>query len=239
MRIDVITLFPGMFPPVLGESIMGRAQEKECLSLAVHDLRDWSGNRHRKVDDKPFGGGPGMVMRAAPVVEAVEAVRQGSDHPGRLIIPGPQGRRFDQSLAHALAQEERLVFVCGHYEGIDERVYDYLQPEEISIGDYVLTGGELAVMVIVDAVVRLLPGVLGSAESLEHESFEQNRLDYPHYTQPAQWRGLAVPEVLRSGHHGQVDAWRQAQALSRTRQRRPDLLPEGEPILGTSASRGQ
>lgn len=228
MRIDIISLFPGMFEPVLNESIMGRAQEKGLLDLVTHDLRDWSGNRHRKVDDKPFGGGPGMVMRVAPVVEAVEAVQSATEPIARLIIPGPQGRRLDQSLAHELSQEERLLFVCGHYEGMDERVYEYLSPEEVSIGDYILTGGELATMVIIDAIVRLLPGVLGSAESLEHESFEHGMLDYPHYTQPAEWRGLVAPEVLRSGHHGNVNAWRHEQALLRTRQRRPDLFQNGD-----------
>ena len=237
MRVDIISIFPDMFAPVLGESILGRAQDAGTLELHSHDLRDWSGNRHRKVDDKPFGGGPGMVMRVAPVVEAVEAVRGMAPETGRLIIPGPQGRPFTQAVARELSMEARLVFVCGHYEGIDERVYDMLRPDEISLGDYVLTGGELAVMVIVDAVGRLLPGVLGSAESLHRESFDGNLLEYPHYTQPAEWRGMPVPDVLRSGHHGQIEAWRVAQSRERTLRRRPDMLqqigdaPEGGAAL--------
>jgi tRNA (guanine37-N1)-methyltransferase len=224
MRVDVLTIFPGMFAPVLGESILRIAREKDRLDVRVHDIRDWSTDKHRKVDDRPFGGGPGMVMKAQPVADAVEAVRAEAAPPGRLVFLTPDGERFDQARARAYAAEERLVLVCGRYEGFDERLFDAFAPERISIGDYILTGGELPALVVIDAVARLLPGVLGCADSAAEESFETGRLDHPHYTQPAAWRGMAVPEVLRSGDHARVDAWRREAALARTRARRPDLL---------------
>jgi len=242
MRIDILSLFPGMFPPVLGGSILGIAQEKGHLDLHLHDIRTWTQSRHGKVDDKPFGGGPGMVLCCQPVVDAVEAVRALAEPPGRLIFLGPDGKRFDQSAASGLAPEPRLILVCGRYEGFDARIFELLAPEVISLGDFVLSGGEIAAMAVVEATVRLLPGVLGSGESLEHESFSvfappprakgkkgpsappRRLLDYPHYTQPAVFRGLAVPEVLRGGDHAKIAAWRREQAEEKTRALRPDLL---------------
>ncbi|MFH0910022.1 MAG: tRNA (guanosine(37)-N1)-methyltransferase TrmD [Planctomycetota bacterium] len=235
MRMDFISVFPEIFGPALATGMFRIAREKGLASFFLHDLRDWSGNRHRKVDDRPFGGGPGMVMRAGPVAEAVEDVRGMAERPGRLLFLAPDGERFCQARARSLAGEERLLFVCGRYEGFDERIFRVLAPERISIGDYILTGGELAALVVADAVVRLLPGVVGSPESLERESFERCLLDHPQYTQPAVWRGLAVPEVLRSGDHAAIEAWRAAEALRRTRERRPDLVEGGgSPRAGES-----
>lgn len=213
-----------MFAPVLDESILGIAQEKKLAEFHTHDIRDWSGNKHRKIDDKPFGGGPGMVMRAEPVVSAVEDVVNMDDRPCRLLFMTPQGKTFDQDMARELSAEKRLCMVCGRYEGFDERILEALKPEEVSIGDYVLTGGELAAMVIADSVVRLIPGVLGSGESLESESFEGGLLDFPQYTQPADWRGMGVPEVLRSGNHAKIAEWRKQKALEKTKANRPDIL---------------
>jgi len=227
MRIDFITIFPGMFAPVLGESMMRRAQEKGLAEFHVHDLRDWSGNRHRKVDDRPYGGGPGMVMRAEPIVAAARAVRATGSPEGRLILTSPAGRRFDQAVARELAAAERLVIVAGHYEGVDERVRDVLAPEEISVGDYVLTGGELPALVIADAVVRLIPGVLGAPEGTSEESFEGGLLEFPQYTRPVDFEGHRVPAVLRGGDHARVTAWRCRQSEERTAQRRPDMLANG------------
>jgi tRNA (guanine37-N1)-methyltransferase len=224
VRIDVITIFPGMFAPVLGESMMRRAQDKGLVTFAVHDLRDWSGNRHRKVDDRPYGGGPGMIMRAEPIVEAVRAVRGMAEPGGRLILTSPAGRKFDQSAARELAAEKRLVIVAGHYEGVDERVRLVLEPEEISVGDYVLTGGELPAMVIADAVVRLVPGVLGADGGAADDSFADGLLEAPQYTRPVDFEGRRVPAVLRSGDHAKVAAYRRGESLRRTAQRRPDLL---------------
>lgn len=224
MRVDLLSIFPAMFAGVLGESIPRIAQDKGALTVHTHDIRDWTGNKHGKVDDRPFGGGPGMVMCCQPVVDAVDAVQAQGDAPGRLLFMDPAGQRFDQAFAAELATEERLVLVCGRYEGFDQRIYDLLQPELVSIGDVVLSGGEPAALVIVDAVARLLPGVLGSPESLEQESFAANGLDYPHYTQPAEFRGLSVPDILRSGDHGKIAAWRAEQARIRTEALRPDLL---------------
>ncbi|MFW5856592.1 MAG: tRNA (guanosine(37)-N1)-methyltransferase TrmD [Planctomycetota bacterium] len=238
MRVDVLTIFPGMFAPILGESILRIAREKGCLDARVHDIRDWSTDKHHKVDDRPFGGGPGMVMKAQPVADAVEAIRAEADPPGRLIFLTPDGERFDQARARSLAREERLVLVCGRYEGFDERLFDALAPERLSIGDYILTGGELAALVVIDAVTRLQPGVLGCPESAEAESFEGAGLDHPHYTQPAVWRGREVPAVLRSGDHARVDAWRREEALRRTRLRRPDLLTEDNAQPGENEERG-
>jgi tRNA (guanine37-N1)-methyltransferase len=229
MRIDILTLFPGMFENVLGESILKIAREKNLLDVFLHDIRAYTDNKHGKVDDKPFGGGPGMVMRCQPVVDAVEAVSALDPEPGRLIFLTPEGRKFCQPVAVELAREKRLILVCGRYEGFDERIFEILQPERLSVGDFILTGGEIPAMLVTDAVTRLLPGVLGSEESLDHESFNENLLDYPQYTQPAEFRGLPVPEILRSGNHKLVDEWRAQQSLIRTRDYRPDLLsPSGD-----------
>ncbi len=224
MRFDVLTVFPGMFAGPLTESILKRAQEKGLIEVAVHDLRDFTTNRHRSTDDSPFGGGAGMVMLAEPIARALETV--GGARPGekpRVIALTPAGRRFDQEVARELAGEPWLILLCGHYEGIDERALA-LADEELSIGDYVLTGGELPAMVVIDAVSRLLPGVLGDAASPVEESFDDGLLEYPQYTRPAVWRGVPAPEVLVSGNHAAIARWRRKEALRRTWRRRPDLL---------------
>ena len=223
MRIEILTLFPGFFRSPLEESLLGRALEGGRLEIAVTDLRDFAHDRHRKADDEPYGGGAGMVLLAPVVVEAIEA-RQG-DPPAWRVLLAPDGRRLDQSGVERLAARDRLLLVCGRYEGIDERVRDLgLIDEEISIGDYVLAGGEAAALVLVEALSRRVPGVVGRAESVERESFVGDRLDYPHYTRPQDFRGLRVPDVLLSGDHARIERWRRARALERTRQRRPDLL---------------
>ena len=221
MKIDVLTLFPGMFPGPLDESIIKRACESGRLQLGVHDLRDYTHDRHRTVDDRPFGGGPGMLMKPEPLFEAVEALR---GEKTRVILTSPAGRPFRQQIARELAAEEHLLLVCGSYEGFDERVRQGLADDEISIGDYVLTNGALPAMVIIDAVTRLLPGVLGDDESSQDESFSGCLLEYPQYTRPAEFRGMNVPEVLLSGDHAAIEKWRREQATVQTRQRRPDLL---------------
>jgi tRNA (guanine37-N1)-methyltransferase len=225
MKIDVLTLFPGMFAGPLDESIVKRAREAGRLQLAVHQLRDYTHDRHKTVDDKPFGGGPGMLMKPEPVFEAVEKLAQDGT---RVILLGPAGRRFDQQVARELARMAHLLLVCGSYEGFDERIREALADDEISIGDYVLTNGALPAMVIVDAVTRLLPGVLGDDESSRDESFSHGLLEYPHYTRPAEFRGMKVPDVLLSGHHAEIAKWRQEQARLRTASRRPDLLTDKE-----------
>ncbi len=222
MRIDILTLFPGMFEGPLRESIIGRAAESGLVQIALHDIRDWAADRHRTVDDTPYGGGAGLVMKADVLGAAITAVRA-MDRPAAAILLCPQGRPLSQALAAELAGRPRLILVCGHYEGIDERARLLYVDEEISIGDYVLTGGELPAMVLVDAVVRLLPGVLDQ-ESLLQESHHQGLLEYPHYTRPAVHGGLAVPPVLLSGHHAEVSRFRRQEALRRTLLRRPDLL---------------
>ena len=230
LHCDIITLFPDLVQPVLGQSMLKRAQEKGLLETRVHNLRDYTEGRHLVADDTPYGGGAGMVMKAEPVFRAVEALRRqyGESEAGtslRLLLPSPQGRPFTQRLAEEFRDERRrMVFVCGHYEGIDERVRLGLAPEEISIGDYVLTGGELPALVMIDAAVRLIPGVLGDPESAERDSFAESLLDYPHYTRPAELRGLAVPEVLLSGNHEAIRLWRRKEALRSTYRKRPDLL---------------
>lgn len=230
LRCDVITLFPDLVQPVLGQSMLKRAQEKNLLEARVHNLRDYTEGRHLVADDTPYGGGAGMVMKAEPVFRAVEALRRqyGESKAGmslRLLLPSPQGCPFTQRLAEEFRDEHRrLVFVCGHYEGIDERVRIGLEPEEISLGDYVLTGGELPALVMIDAAVRLIPGVLGDPESSEYDSFAESMLDYPHYTRPAELRGLPVPEVLLSGNHEAIRLWRRKEALRSTYRKRPDLL---------------
>lgn len=237
MRFDVLTVFPGMFTGPLTESILKRAQESGLLKVVVHDLRDFAEGRHRSTDDSPFGGGAGMVMLPEPIARALETVR--SLDPGeraRAIALTPAGRRFTQEVARELAQEQWLILLCGHYEGIDQRALA-LCDEELSIGDYVLTGGELPAMVVIDAVARLRPGVLGDERSPAEESFDGGLLEYPHYTRPAVWRGIPVPEVLLSGNHAAIRRWRRKEALRRTWLRRPDLLrgrrlsPEDERLL--------
>ena len=221
MKIDVLTLFPGMFPGPLDESIIKRACESGRLRLGIHDLRDYTHDRHRTVDDRPFGGGPGMLMKPEPLFEAVEGL---CGEKTRVILTSPAGRPFRQQIARQLAAEEHLLLVCGSYEGFDERVRQGLADDEISIGDYVLTNGALPAMVIIDAVTRLLPGVLGDDESSQDESFSGCLLEYPQYTRPAEFRGMNVPEVLLSGDHAAIEKWRREQATVQTRQRRPDLL---------------
>jgi tRNA (guanine37-N1)-methyltransferase len=227
MRIDIVTIFPKMFVPVLGESIIKRAQNKGKVSIHIHDLRDYTKDRHRKVDDRPFGGGSGMVLCADPIFRAVEKLKQDTRSRKRdlkIILLSPQGKKLTQEIAKKLAKNKHLILVCGHYEGVDERVREKLVDEEISIGDYVLTGGELPAMVLTDALVRLIPGVLGDKNSLNFESFEGNLLEYPHYTRPANFKGLCVPAILLSGDHKKIEIWRKKEALRRTKQRRPDLL---------------
>jgi tRNA (guanine37-N1)-methyltransferase len=224
MQISVITIFPEIFTSYLNESIMKRARDKGIIRLDVHNLRDFSEDRHRTVDDCPYGGGPGMVMKPEPLSRAVEHVK--SDGVDTLtIMLTPQGRIFNQRVAEELSRERRrLLFLCGRYEGIDDRIRRLYADEELSIGDYVLTGGELPAVVIIDAAVRLVPGVVGEEESLREESFTWGILDYPHYTRPPEWRGLRIPEVLLSGNHKLIARWRRREALQRTLRRRPDLL---------------
>jgi len=215
-----------MFAPVLNESIIKRAQAKQKVKIYIHDLRDYSQDRHRKVDDRPFGGGSGMLMRPEPIFSAVQKIcRYCKAKPKtKVILLTPQGKKYNQSLAKQLSKQKQLILICGHYEGIDERVREFLVDEEISIGDYVLTGGELPAMVLLDSIVRLIPGVLGDKNSLNFESFEGNLLEYPHYTRPAYFKGMPVPGVLLSGNHQGIEQWRQREALKRTKKRRPDLL---------------
>lgn len=230
MRIDTISTFPGMFDSVMGESMMKRAQEKGALDFHAYDLRDWTHDRHRTTDDYPYGGGIGLVMKCEPIFEAMESVLElqegslpGPHGDATVVMMAPQGRVFDDSVACELAKRERLVFLCGHYEGIDERAYS-LADEVISLGDYVLTSGELASMVVIDAVVRKLPGVLGAEGGADEESFSDGLLEYPQYTRPSEFRGMAVPEVLLSGHHANIEKWKREQSLLRTRELRPDLI---------------
>jgi len=220
MKIDVLTLFPGMFAGPLDESIVKRARAEGLLDLAIHNLRDYTHDRHRTVDDKPFGGGPGMLLKPEPIFEAVERLAGGGT---RVILLTPAGRRFGQALARELAAQEHLLLVCGSYEGFDERVREALADDELSIGDYVLTNGALPAMVVIDAVTRLLPGVLGDDASSRDESFSAGLLEYPQYTRPAEFRGMKVPDVLLSGNHAGIEKWRAEQAKRRTRERRPDL----------------
>ena len=244
MRFDILTLFPDMFPAVLDASITGRAAEKGLAEYHWHDIRQWADNKHRKVDDRPFGGGPGMVMMCQPLYDAALAVEKLSPTPARRILLTPQGEQLTQRRAEELAEESRLMLIAGHYEGVDERVIDALDPLEISIGDYVLSGGELAAMVLIDCVVRLLPGVLGHEDSAAEDSFSERSfssdslkdaesgrrlLDCPHYTRPRVWNDQPVPEVLISGDHAAVDKWRQEQMIERTRKRRPDLFENRDP----------
>ena len=220
-RFDLITIFPKMFSSFLTESIIKRAQQKKKVSIRVHDLRRYSNDKHHKVDDRPFGGGPGMVMTAQPFFDAVMKIK-GRRKP-RVICLCPSGKRLDQRLVKRLVKTKDIILLCGHYEGIDERVSRYLADEDISVGDYVLTGGELPAMVLMDCLIRLIPGVLGKEASLAHESFENNLLEYPQYTRPANFRGMKVPAVLLSGHHDGIEKWRHGEAVVKTKKQRPDL----------------
>lgn len=231
MQIDVLTLFPEMFSGVLGTSIVGKAQQKGLVSFRLVNFREFSGNKHGQVDDMPYGGGGGMVLKAEPIFRAVESLVEPSagetQEPAkrpRVILMCPQGKRYNQKLAEELAEEEHLIFICGHYEGYDERIREHLVTDEISIGDYVLTGGELASMVIIDSVVRLQPGALGNAQSAISDSYSTGLLEHPHYTRPAEFRGWTVPDILLSGHHENIEKWRLEEAVRRTLERRPDLL---------------
>jgi tRNA (guanine37-N1)-methyltransferase len=221
MKIDVLTLFPAMFAGPLDESIVKRAREAKLLDLKIHNLRDWTHDRHRTVDDRPFGGGPGMLLKVEPLFEAIESLQREKT---RVILLSPGGRKFSQEIARELAQKKDLLLVCGSYEGFDERVREALADDELSIGDYVLTNGALPAMVVIDAVARLLPGVLGDDESSHDESFTTGLLEYPQFTRPAEFRGMKVPEVLLSGNHAEIEKWRREQAKLRTEKQRPDLL---------------
>ena len=221
MIIHVLTLFPGMFPPVLSESMLGKANEKGILELDIIDIRDFTLNKHKKTDDTPFGGGTGMVMNADPIFRALENIHvQGK----RILYMSPRGKLLDQSMIEELAELDELTILCGHYEGVDQRVLDHWNMEEVSIGDYILTGGELPAMVLIDSVARLIPDVLGSPESLMEESIYSGLLEYPHYTKPREYRGLEVPEVLVSGNHRKIHLWKLEQSLKLTKERRPDLF---------------
>jgi tRNA (guanine37-N1)-methyltransferase len=228
MKIDIVTIFPEMVEAALAVGVIGRAREAGLLEIVVHNLRDFTADRHRVVDDVPFGGGPGMVLKPEPMFAAVDAIAERRGRPAAVLLTSPAGRRFTQADARRLAAEPHIVVLCGRYEGIDERVAEHLATEEVSIGDYVLSGGELAALVIVDAVGRLVPGVVGDDQSVVGDSFTDGLLDYPHYTRPAEFRGYGVPGVLTSGHHGEIRQWRRQQALRRTSERRPDLLAEAE-----------
>lgn len=230
MRFDVLTLFPEIFPGYLGQSLLRRAIDRGIVEVHLHNLRDWASDKHHSVDDKPFGGGPGMVLMVEPVVAAVEAVQAMSDMPGRLIVLTPSGTKLTQAVVEGLGKEQRLLLLCGRYEGFDQRILDILQPDEISIGDYVLNGGEVAAMVVVDSVLRMVPNVLGDERSSKEDSFsgEDRLLEFAQYTRPREFRGHQVPEVLFSGNHEEIARWRKLQSLERTRQRRADLLDNRE-----------
>ena len=229
MRIDVITIFPGLIEPFRTTSLLGAACRDGIVELVVHDLREFTKDRHRTVDDTPYGGGPGMVMRPEPLIEAIEALAgpKGETRKARVLLLSPQGRRLDQGWAQELAREEHLVLVCGRYEGVDQRVIEIAVDEEVSIGDYVLSGGDLAAMAVIEAVTRLVPGVMGNPESAEAESFQTGILEGPQFTRPAEYRGMEVPAVLRWGDHQAITRWRAEQAHAVTKRRRPDLLGRG------------
>jgi tRNA (guanine37-N1)-methyltransferase len=240
LRIDILTLFPEMFSPVLGTSIPKRAAAKGLVSYHLTQLRDFAIDKHRSVDDRPFGGGPGMVMMCQTAFDAVDHIEKQDSRPATRVMLTPQGRLLDQNTAQHLATQERLLIMCGHYEGFDERIVEKLQPTEISIGDYVLSGGELAAMVLIDSIVRLIPGVLGHADSAVEETFADGLLEHPHYTRPPEYDGLRVPDVLLSGDHKKIAAWRDEQRKLRTKQRRPDLWEaylKKHPEAGRSSGR--
>ncbi|NIL98334.1 MAG: tRNA (guanosine(37)-N1)-methyltransferase TrmD [Planctomycetales bacterium] len=229
MRCDVLTLFPEMFTGYLGQSVLKRAIERGLVRIECHNIRDWAKDKHKSVDDRPYGGGPGMVLKVEPVVDCVETVQQAAQPVGHLVMLTPQGQRLNQAAAERLARHQRLILLCGRYEGFDERIRDILAPEEISVGDYVLNGGEVAAMVVIDAVVRLLPGVLGDEQSSARDSFSginRHLLEGAQYTRPREYRGYRVPEVLLSGNHEEIAAWRQRESIARTRRRRADLMDE-------------
>jgi len=230
MRIDIITLFPEICRAPLNASMMKRAQENGALDLHIHNLRDWTNDKHHVIDDAPFGGGQGMVMKPEPIFAAVEDLRNQTSNvkhqTSKVILMSPAGRRFDQSLATELSQESHLIVICGHYEGVDHRVVEHLIDEEVSIGDYVLTNGAVAAVVLIDAIVRLMPGVLGDEQSAHDDSFREGLLEAPQYTRPAEFRDWKVPEILLSGNHSEISKWRKEQAKRRTRENRPDLLRE-------------
>jgi tRNA (guanine37-N1)-methyltransferase len=243
MRFDILTLFPSLFDSYVGQSLLKKAIEGKLVEVAAHDIRDWSRDKHHKVDDRPFGGGPGMVLRVEPVVECVEAVqslpwKKGAAEPGHLIVLSPRGRTLNQQIVEELAGKSRLVLLCGRYEGFDERVFDILQPDEISLGDFILNGGEVAAMAVIDAVIRLVPGVLGDDASSQNDSFsevsgrelgdEQRMLEFAQYTRPREFRGHEVPDVLLNGNHEQIRRWRAEQSYLTTRKRRRDLLKPSE-----------
>lgn len=234
MRFDVLTLFPGTFSGYLGQSLLRKAIDRGLVHVVLHDIRAWSKDKHHKVDDRPYGGGPGMVLRVEPVVECVEAVQASERLPGHVVLLTPQGRRLNQERVEELATRQRLVLVCGRYEGFDQRVIDILRPDELSIGDYVLNGGEVAAMVVMDAVIRLIPGVLGDRQSPVEDSFSSGPrlLECAQYTRPREYRGLAVPDVLLGGNHREIARWRREQSYAKTRQRRGDLLPGEHPHHG-------
>jgi tRNA (guanine37-N1)-methyltransferase len=233
MQFHVVTLFPEIFSGYLGQSLLHKAIEKQLVSVQLHNLRDWAHDKHRTVDDRPFGGGPGMVLKVDIVVACVEQVQTLAREPAHLILFTPQGRRLDQNIVEELAEKQRHILLCGRYEGFDQRVVDILQPDEISVGDFVLNGGEVAAMVLIDALVRLVPGVLGDEQSHRQDSFSRDHrlLEFAQYTRPREFRGHGVPEVLLSGDHGRIAAWRAQTSFERTRQRRADLLgdePSGQ-----------
>lgn len=226
MRFDIITLFPELFASTFSAGVVKKAMDKELIEIGIHDLRAYTRDKHRQVDDRPFGGSPGMVLKPEPIYAAVEAVRSAAETPVYLL--SPQGRVFDSEWARSLAEQAQVVLVCGRYEGVDERVVEHLVTDEISIGDYVLTGGELAAMVVVDAISRYVPDVVGRSESVRCESFAEGVLDFPHYTRPRSYRGLRVPEVLFSGDHARIAAWRRRKSLEKTLKNRPDLIAKRE-----------
>lgn len=226
MQIDILTLFPEMFPGVLDASILKRARKKGIFDYNLVDFRKYAANKHEKVDDYPYGGGAGMVLTAQPIFDAVGAITEKKKTKSRIILMCPQGQPYDQKKAEELAQEDHLIFICGHYEGYDERIREHLVTDEISIGDYILTGGELGAMAVIDSVVRLLPDVLGNEQSAPEDSFSTGLLEHPHYTRPADFRGMTVPDVLISGHHEKIEAWRKKESLRRTYERRPELLEQ-------------
>jgi tRNA (guanine37-N1)-methyltransferase len=223
MRFDVITIFPEIFRGVFEFGIIRRAVESSLIEIGIHDLRDYTQDRHRQVDDRPFGGGAGMVLKPEPVFRAIEALTEGVGEVSTLLL-SPQGRLFNQRVAEELSRKPRVLLICGRYEGVDERVVEHLVTDEISVGDYVLSGGEIPAMVVIDAVTRLVPGALGCEQSAERESFVEGLLDCPHYTRPAEYRGLKVPDVLLSGNHAEIERWRRLKAIEKTLRRRPDLI---------------
>jgi tRNA (guanine37-N1)-methyltransferase len=226
MRCDVLTLFPGMITPVMQQSMLKRAHERHLLDVRVHQLRDFTTDKHHVTDDIPYGGGPGMLLKPEPIFAALENIKK-ERQKVRIIMTSPQGRPFNQKIAEAFSKEERsLVFICGHYEGIDARVKEGMELEEMSVGDYILTGGEVAALIMIDASARLVPGVLGESTSIEEESFSSSLLEYPQYTRPSEFRGMKVPDILVSGNHAAIKTWKKQQALLRTLQNRPDLLME-------------